>query len=351
MNGFTAWDTPSTQILPSTARELKLDISTPEKNILAGARYLKILEREFQATDLMLAAYNAGPTAVAKAGPATPSVERVELAPRRAMTAAVTVRLPVGARIGDQYRLDILASPTGEQPPAGFNAARARGVLEAVRDMSGWKDRGKLPKGGAFRFICASESFKGRRLDEVSVIQVEGYKRERKAAVSKRGRPFKLSSLNKELTILSRAFRLAVEGGLVRQNPVRQVKFFDEETAPFRVLERDEELRLWEALRAGPWYLLPFAMLALLTGMREGELLNLRVPDVDFGRSLVFVRAPKWKQDPRKTEGLPAKGNRGHHPVAAGIDANDGRTVSPGRPQRSRSEGEGARHVTQADEE
>jgi len=137
------------------------------------------------------------------------------------------------------------------------------------------------------------------------VIQVEGYKRERKAAVSKRGRPFKLSSLNKELTILSRAFRLAVEGGLVRQNPVRQVKFFDEETAPFRVLERDEELRLWEALRAGPWYLLPFAMLALLTGMREGELLNLRVPDVDFGRSLVFVRAPKWKQDPRKTEGLP----------------------------------------------
>ncbi len=56
------------QILPSTARELHLDISTPEKNILAGARYLKILERQFQATDLMLAAYNAGPTAVIKAG-------------------------------------------------------------------------------------------------------------------------------------------------------------------------------------------------------------------------------------------------------------------------------------------
>ena len=56
------------QILPSTARELKLDVSTPEKNIIAGARYLKILERQFQATDLMLAAYNAGPTAVIKAG-------------------------------------------------------------------------------------------------------------------------------------------------------------------------------------------------------------------------------------------------------------------------------------------
>jgi soluble lytic murein transglycosylase-like protein len=56
------------QILPSTAKELKLDISTPEKNVIAGARYLKILLNEFQSTDLMLAAYNAGPTAVIKAG-------------------------------------------------------------------------------------------------------------------------------------------------------------------------------------------------------------------------------------------------------------------------------------------
>lgn len=64
------------QILPSTAKELHLDISTPEKNILAGAKYLKILERQFQATDLMLAAYNAGPTAVIKAGGA-PNAESI----------------------------------------------------------------------------------------------------------------------------------------------------------------------------------------------------------------------------------------------------------------------------------
>ncbi|HEX3558860.1 MAG TPA: tyrosine-type recombinase/integrase [Pyrinomonadaceae bacterium] len=27
--------------------------------------------------------------------------------------------------------------------------------------------------------------------------------------------------------------------------------------------------------------------------------------DVDFARALAFVREPKWKKDPRKTEGLP----------------------------------------------
>ena len=54
-----------------------------------------------------------------------------------------------------QYRLDLLANPVGEAP-GGFNAARARGVLEAVRDMSDWNNRSRLPKGAgmgvAFQF-------------------------------------------------------------------------------------------------------------------------------------------------------------------------------------------------------
>jgi soluble lytic murein transglycosylase-like protein len=56
------------QLLPSTAKELKLDTSTPKKNVLAGARYLRLLLDQFQSTELALAAYNAGPTAVERAG-------------------------------------------------------------------------------------------------------------------------------------------------------------------------------------------------------------------------------------------------------------------------------------------
>jgi isoquinoline 1-oxidoreductase subunit beta len=57
-----------------------------------------------------------------------------------------------------QHRLDLLNSPVAAPaaaaaggPPGGggFNAARARGVLEAVRDMSNWKARTRLPKGTA----------------------------------------------------------------------------------------------------------------------------------------------------------------------------------------------------------
>ena len=48
-----------------------------------------------------------------------------------------------------QFRLDLLANPVEEADPqgGGFNARRAAGVVEAVRDMSDWDSRGSLPAG------------------------------------------------------------------------------------------------------------------------------------------------------------------------------------------------------------
>jgi soluble lytic murein transglycosylase-like protein len=62
------------QVLPSTARELEIDLGGPNADVLAGARYLRRMLDRFDSLELALAAYNAGPTAVAKAGHA-PSAE------------------------------------------------------------------------------------------------------------------------------------------------------------------------------------------------------------------------------------------------------------------------------------
>jgi len=56
------------QVMPATAQSLALNADSPDANILAGARYLRQMINEFGTTDLALAAYNAGPTAVARAG-------------------------------------------------------------------------------------------------------------------------------------------------------------------------------------------------------------------------------------------------------------------------------------------
>jgi soluble lytic murein transglycosylase-like protein len=53
------------QLLPSTAGELQVDPTSPAANVLGGATYLRQLLDRFGDTTLALAAYNAGPTAVA----------------------------------------------------------------------------------------------------------------------------------------------------------------------------------------------------------------------------------------------------------------------------------------------
>jgi peptidoglycan DL-endopeptidase CwlO len=56
------------QVLPATAASFKLSADDPSSNVLAGARYLRLLLDRYSRTDLALAAYNAGPTAVDQAG-------------------------------------------------------------------------------------------------------------------------------------------------------------------------------------------------------------------------------------------------------------------------------------------
>jgi peptidoglycan DL-endopeptidase CwlO len=56
------------QVMPPTAAELRLDPDRPASNVLAGARYLKQMMGQFDSADLALAAYNAGPGAVERAG-------------------------------------------------------------------------------------------------------------------------------------------------------------------------------------------------------------------------------------------------------------------------------------------
>ena len=56
------------QVMPATGRSLALNIDEPSSNVLAGARYLRQMLDRFHSSDLALAAYNAGPTAVTVAG-------------------------------------------------------------------------------------------------------------------------------------------------------------------------------------------------------------------------------------------------------------------------------------------
>lgn len=63
------------QLMPSTAKLLRVDPTDPEQNLDGGARYLKQQYRAFGTWKLALAAYNAGPAAVKRHGGVPPYKE------------------------------------------------------------------------------------------------------------------------------------------------------------------------------------------------------------------------------------------------------------------------------------
>ncbi|MGY6632611.1 MAG: lytic transglycosylase domain-containing protein [Alkalilacustris sp.] len=63
------------QLMPGTAALLRVDIDRPDQNLDGGARYLRMMHDRFGDWRLALAAYNAGPEAVARHGGVPPYAE------------------------------------------------------------------------------------------------------------------------------------------------------------------------------------------------------------------------------------------------------------------------------------
>lgn len=169
------------------------------------------------------------------------------------------------------------------------------------------RENKKAPDHDEFRakVLCLSPHFRGRRMDEFSVIQFEGFKRDRLKSTTRYGRARSAGTINAELTIARSIFRRAVVEGITTRNPARDTAYLD--TPPFRTrrLAVDEEQRLFAELRSCPNYIYAVSIIALNTGMRAGEIARIHTEDVDFARDTLFLREAKWTRDKRLTEGIP----------------------------------------------
>jgi excisionase family DNA binding protein len=127
--------------------------------------------------------------------------------------------------------------------------------------------------------------FGPKYLNEVTPLSIEKYRAKRlKDGVSR-------STVNRETTIMKRMFNLAIDWRLTESNPYLKVRLFSEKgTEKERILSREEEERLLEKC---PVHLSPVIVSALNTGMRRGEILNLKWKQIDFKKREIRVENTK----------------------------------------------------------
>ena len=142
--------------------------------------------------------------------------------------------------------------------------------------------------------------FGKKKLSEVSPFLIEKYKIQRRAApvISKnKSKPRMVASVNRELRLLSRIFRLAVSSKEAAENPCREVKILKGEQHRTRYLLPEEEGRLMTTLTGERSHLCDMVTLAINTGLRVNELFGLKREDVDFHRDVLYIKHTKTDED------------------------------------------------------
>src|SRR5438477_6940369 len=126
--------------------------------------------------------------------------------------------------------------------------------------------------------------FATRPLGQITRAEIEAWRRERMSKC----RP---ATINRDLSRLRHMLNLAVEWELLEESPMQGIKFLRENNARTRYLSLDECHRLIDSCMAP--HIRAIVTVALHTGMRLGEILNLRWQDLDFSSGFILVQDSK----------------------------------------------------------
>ena len=147
--------------------------------------------------------------------------------------------------------------------------------------------------------------FKGRKLYQITPLDIEQFKKTRKDTPTKAGKPRSEVAVNRELETLRAMLNKAKEWGWLEENPFNKFQkpvLFKENDNRVRYLTEDELKRLfslWNTPNPPPLYLKHIIQAALLTGLRRTDLLNLRWENVDLDKGILFYDEQKKKSKRR----------------------------------------------------
>lgn len=126
--------------------------------------------------------------------------------------------------------------------------------------------------------------FGQKALHLISRRDVEAYMRARATKV-------KGATINREIALLKHLFNIAIEKVYTDNNPVKGIKMLPE--APWRHKYFFSEPEIGELINASAPHLRSILVVAFGTGLRKGDILQLKWQDVDLDRGVISIQMQK----------------------------------------------------------
>ncbi len=164
---------------------------------------------------------------------------------------------------------------------------------ELVSEYVKWANRQKSFNSKFYLIKQLSDQFGYLPLRRFNTMLVEQYQTER----LQRNKP---ATVNRLLATLSHMFTKAVDWHMVEEETlkrIRKVKMLPENNRRLRYLSKDE---CQELIKSCEPHLRPIVITGLNTGMRKGEILNLKWNQVDLIHGFILLNAEDTKNNERK---------------------------------------------------
>jgi integrase len=144
------------------------------------------------------------------------------------------------------------------------------------------------------RAVHLKAEFGNRKATQITPLMVDNFRIKMKKAVSEHtDKPYSGATINKMVSLARRVYYLGMDAGIVKSNPFARRGTFKEE--PKGRYIPDEEF--WMIYKHLPDYLKPVVLVAYLTGMRRGEILELEWDRVNLSEGYVDLTPDDTKTD------------------------------------------------------
>ena len=152
------------------------------------------------------------------------------------------------------------------------------------------------------------EFFKGKKLYQITPLDIEEFKNLRKNTPTRAGKIRSEVAVNRELETLRSMLNKAKEWNWLEENPFNKFQkpiLFPESEGRVRYLTEEELQRLFslwgnpDPKKRPPLYLKYIIQTALLTALRKTDLLNLKWSNIDLDRGILFYEEQKKRNKPR----------------------------------------------------